>query len=346
MNHQRQGLYQNQIKWIAIIAMTLNHIAHTLIYPGLVTAEISFSLRPELAWGNRYARMWIWYEVLKDIGLMTAPIMMVFLCEGYRYTRRLVRYFLRLLVAGVVAEPGFFLMNGWGYDMMFTLAILLAVVWVLRADIRYGKVSDEQYIEMQEYALKDGDKIVYGDGNLCRNFNRVLYKCENWLRFTFSGKVIAISLLYAASLYCDWNVISVPFIVLICQAMTSDGWDKKKLGKMFLCCIAVFFLTSLGGPEEISALHVLDILGETLGVSVGFALIYFLYNGQREPVSDSDGIAEKEISALGMQAMGMSDVKRSRRFESWFNKYWFYIYYPLHIYVLVILRQLLYPIYI
>ena len=64
-------LNSNHLKLIAIIAMTIDHIAD-LLYPGM----------PNLIVPN----------ILHIIGRLTAPIMFFFICEGYHHTKNLKKY--------------------------------------------------------------------------------------------------------------------------------------------------------------------------------------------------------------------------------------------------------------
>lgn len=68
-------LTATQIKVIAIIAMTLDHIAYTFVPAGTLM-----------------------HYLLHFIGKATAPIMCFFLTEGFRYTHDKKKYFLRLWV--------------------------------------------------------------------------------------------------------------------------------------------------------------------------------------------------------------------------------------------------------
>ena len=73
----------NQIKLLAILAMTIDHIAW-LVFPGYSKAPLA--LRMHL------------------IGRMTCPIMCFFIAEGYHHTRDLNRYTLRLFVFAVISH--------------------------------------------------------------------------------------------------------------------------------------------------------------------------------------------------------------------------------------------------
>ncbi len=73
------GLFQilnsNQIKLIAIIAMTIDHIAW-LVFPGYPTEPLPV--------------------ILHIIGRLTCPIMCYFIAEGYHYTKNINKYTFRL----------------------------------------------------------------------------------------------------------------------------------------------------------------------------------------------------------------------------------------------------------
>ena len=84
------GLNSNQIKLIAIIAMTIDHLTWVL-FPG--TQQV-------------------WYVyALHMIGRLTAPIMWFFIAEGCYYTRDMKKYMMRLF--------GFAIISHFAYDFAF-----------------------------------------------------------------------------------------------------------------------------------------------------------------------------------------------------------------------------------
>lgn len=76
-------LNSNQLKLIAIIAMTTDHLTWTL-WPG-------------------YSTEW-WVLALHIIGRITAPIMWFFIAEGYHYTHDVKRYAARLFALAIVSH--------------------------------------------------------------------------------------------------------------------------------------------------------------------------------------------------------------------------------------------------
>lgn len=79
----KQTLDANAIKTIAIIAMTIDHIAW-LLFPG-------------------YARG-VLPVLLHIIGRITCPVMCYFIAEGYHYTKNIDRYTRRLFVFSVISH--------------------------------------------------------------------------------------------------------------------------------------------------------------------------------------------------------------------------------------------------
>lgn len=76
-------LNANHLKLIAILAMTVDHIAD-LLFPGFPSHPIAITLH--------------------IIGRLTAPIMWFFVCEGFHYTKNLRRYLLRMLVFAIISH--------------------------------------------------------------------------------------------------------------------------------------------------------------------------------------------------------------------------------------------------
>lgn len=80
---EKKGLNANQLKLIAIVAMTVDHLTWT-ICPG-------------------YSTVW-WVIVLHVVGRLTAPIMWFFIAEGYHYTHNVRKYAGRLFLLAVISH--------------------------------------------------------------------------------------------------------------------------------------------------------------------------------------------------------------------------------------------------
>ena len=79
----KKGLSGNSLKIIAIIAMTIDHLAW-IIFPGYDMGPVAI--------------------IMHVIGRITAPIMMFFISEGYHYTSNRKKYLARLLIFAVISH--------------------------------------------------------------------------------------------------------------------------------------------------------------------------------------------------------------------------------------------------
>lgn len=99
---------RTMIKYIAVITMTLNHIAN-------VVTELSPLLR----------------EVMLDIGYFTAVTMCYFLVEGYQHTHSKKKYAQRLFVFALISQiPYQIALERLALNMMFTLFICFLILAV------------------------------------------------------------------------------------------------------------------------------------------------------------------------------------------------------------------------
>jgi hypothetical protein len=113
----------NGLKWIAIIAMVVDHIA----WRTTLSVPLSFAMHV--------------------IGRMTIPIICFLIAEGFRHTSSRKRYALRLLVFGLIAQLPFnyywngnpFVMEfGFGEEMgnvLFGLLLGLCALWVIKSSL-------------------------------------------------------------------------------------------------------------------------------------------------------------------------------------------------------------------
>ena len=85
----KKGLNSNALKMIAIIAMTVDHLAW-LLFPGYSTDGIALSMH--------------------IIGRLTAPIMIFFIVEGFFRTSNIKKYIGRLFIFAVISHFAYALM--------------------------------------------------------------------------------------------------------------------------------------------------------------------------------------------------------------------------------------------
>ena len=108
MSTGARGLSRDAIKYIAIIAMTFNHIAFALLKEGTLL-----------------------FEIFRDIGSFTAITMCYYLVEGYQRTSSRKAYALRLLVFALLSQIPYYKALGFQQlNVMFTLLICFGILYV------------------------------------------------------------------------------------------------------------------------------------------------------------------------------------------------------------------------
>lgn len=118
-------LNSNHLKIIAIIAMTIDHLAD-LLYPGMPNIFIS--------------------NVMHIIGRLTAPIMFFFICEGYHYTKNVKNYISRLFIFALISHFAYCFAFGINFipfstgDIFNQTSIMWTLAWaVVALHILHGK---------------------------------------------------------------------------------------------------------------------------------------------------------------------------------------------------------------
>lgn len=105
-----QIINRDMLKYIAIIAMTFNHIAHTLLEPDTTM-----------------------YIIFESIGYFTAITMSYLMVEGFHYTKSRKKYICRLTVFALISQIPFALMvESWlTFNVMFSLLLSFLMMCVL-----------------------------------------------------------------------------------------------------------------------------------------------------------------------------------------------------------------------
>lgn len=101
-------LSSSALKLIALLSMTLDHIAYYCGVSGLA------------------------YEVMRSIGRIAFPVFAFLLVEGYIHTHSKQRYFLSLVVFALISQVPWWLLNrDSSLNVFFTLALGLVVLQVI-----------------------------------------------------------------------------------------------------------------------------------------------------------------------------------------------------------------------
>lgn len=126
-----KGLNSNQLKTIAIIAMTIDHLV-SVIWPG-------------------YPKSW-WILVLHIIGRLTAPTMWFLIAEGYHYTRDLKKYIGRLFLFAVISH--------FAYNFAFGIPFIpfqtsvfnqTSVIWSLAWGVVAIAIAEDKFIQLKDW---------------------------------------------------------------------------------------------------------------------------------------------------------------------------------------------------
>ncbi len=130
----RNGLNANVLKIIAIIAMTVDHIAWLGYYD--------------------YPQD-LFHALLHSFGRLTAPIMIFFVAEGYHYTHDFKKYLGRMLVMALVSHFAYCYFNCSGYDPLTNLIFnATSIIWPLSCGLILLKTWDTECLKKyQKYLI-------------------------------------------------------------------------------------------------------------------------------------------------------------------------------------------------
>ena len=127
---KRSWLTGAQFKWIAIIAMVIDHSAAVLLEPLLLNTTVTVD---NYEWLQMVSRM---YMILRYIGRFSFPAFCFLLVEGFWHTHSKAKYLRNLVLFSLVSEVFFDLaLYGdawhWGHqNVFFTLSAGLAAIWI------------------------------------------------------------------------------------------------------------------------------------------------------------------------------------------------------------------------
>lgn len=131
----KKGLNSNALKMIAIIAMTIDHIAW-LVFP-----DYPHEVLP---------------VILHIIGRLTCPIMCYFIAEGYHYTKNIRKYTCRLFVFAVISHFAYIFASAdfvdWKSFIPFYYGNILnqtSVIWPLAWGLVMLRIVNSEKIQKQ-----------------------------------------------------------------------------------------------------------------------------------------------------------------------------------------------------
>lgn len=256
-------LNRNQLKYLVIIAMLIDHLAWAFVPTDTVLAQI-----------------------MHFVGRLTGPTMAFFVVEGYIHTRNIKKYAQRLALFALVSWPAF---------VYFEFGIPAVFVSQGSERVLNGLISF--YFAPFDCMLN----IVPQFGVIYTLFLSLIalwvYDKAPWQGWC---KGVVITLLCLLSIYGDWPIFDIMFV--LCLFKFRDE-PKKKWGAF---CLAggVMLFVFMGG---LSGEFVWKENICQLGIFIVPILLQFGYNGE-------------------------SGSKKP------FHKWFFYIFYPLHLLILGIIK--------
>lgn len=114
---KNSGITGSELKYVAILAMLIDHIAWAFVPQDTLAAQLMHAL-----------------------GRITAPVMCFFISEGYHYTKSLKKYISRMCIFALISHFAFnyyqtgSLLHGDMESVIATLTLSLVAVWVVNND--------------------------------------------------------------------------------------------------------------------------------------------------------------------------------------------------------------------
>ena len=179
---------REQIKLTAIAAMSVNHLAISLVPPDSMI-----------------------YIIMTDIGYLTAVTMCYILVEGYYHTRSKTAYMQRLGVSAIASQVPYMLALGFRQlNMLFALFICYVVIWVMdKVKQRLLKIPAVIVLFCCSFFCDWAFKAV-----LFTVFFDLTYRAKQSLVIPFSAAFFVqfcLSLYEYQQAYSDWQTLLLSF---------------------------------------------------------------------------------------------------------------------------------------
>lgn len=300
-NVSKKGLSANQLKWIAIICMLIDHFTWVFIPTSTVLAQ-----------------------VLHIIGRTTAPIMFFFIAEGYEKTSNFNKYALRLALFGLVSFVPYMLAF---YNRVFypnpNILLLIAVIFGVFYDFKPTPFGYARSIVCGIALIPIARLSFLQPSYLNMGVIYTLLLGLIAIRVTKSSlhigiKVPIILFIIYMTQYGDWPVVGVLYILIF--SLNYGNYKKQLfwytlnffvLVYYFVLCYDAGFITNNFNLVSFIAGARWKIFH--IGVFIPIILLYF-YNGKR------------------------SNNENQTNLQKNINKWAFYIIYPAHLILLYILK--------
>lgn len=295
----KKGLSANQLKWIAIVCMLIDHFTWVFIPTSTILAQ-----------------------VLHIIGRVTGPIMFFFIAEGYEKTSNFYRYAIRLGLFAIVSAPLYMIVFYGGIyvpNLNFLLVLLVFGIGFYKNKFNllgFARILISGLLLIPVSLLSFEQDVWLNLGVIFTLFLGLIAIHITKLKLHIFIKIPLIIYVIWLTQYGDWMIVGVIYILIF---SLNYGNYKKQLFWYclnFLTLIYVFVLNfnlSLGdyGLRHFLIVNKWNVFH--IGVFIPIILLYF-YNGKRTN-NENQTELQKNI-----------------------NKWGFYVIYPAHLLILCILK--------
>lgn len=295
---ENNGLSANQLKWIAIICMLIDHFAWVFVPTQSITGFI-----------------------MHTIGRTTAPIMFFFVAEGYEKTSNVYKYALRLGIFAIISAP-LYMLTFYGEiyppNLNFLLVILVFVIGFYKNKlglIGLARILISGLLFIPVSILSFKQDIWMNLGVIYTLFLGLIAIHITKSKLHILIKIPLILYVIWLTQYGDWMIVGVIFILIF---SLNYGNYKKQLFWYTINFIPLMYLFGFDWRSfDINNLrHFLSVNKWNyfqIGVFIPIILLYF-YNGKR------------------------SNNPKQTELQKNINKWGFYIIYPAHLLILYILQ--------
>ncbi len=339
---RKRGISGSTLKMVAVLVMLLDHIAavvlsRVIVGSGYIPARLTGGA-VYAEWVSVYKRLFQCYMIMRAIGRMGFPIFCFLLVEGFQKTRSVKKYGLRLLIFAVISEIPFNLaltgkVSATGYQNVFmTLFLGFFALGV------YGFFESCMGTDKLERVPRVIWRLLLGTGTVLPAIYfgiwlaTQIFETNRPVRDYLNGTV-AFPLKFIV--VCVAVCVALGVFYWLCRTYyekDEEGRDRVRVLSVdltvlvLLMCLADFLRTDYGGSGvlTITAMYVfrrnrMEEVTRARSMAVGCAVLAFM------DVSEV-------FAFFALIPVAFYSGKRGLKI-----KYFFYVFYPVHLLLLYLI---------
>ena len=341
-----KGFSANFIKILAVISMTIDHIGAALLEPLIIKRGFYEALVSEEAsdiWFGNFLNAFLYYSdmIFRRIGRLAFPLFCFLMAEGFFYTKSRKKYLVRLFIFSLISEIPFDLaFNGRAFDRDYQNVILTFFISFLALCLK-ELLRKKCYKGVFPLILKEFSFFLFGfsfffvlltsEAGLC--IIDVFFPREGLMAFMRNLSLFNFEFTFFNERYFVFSSISGLFSLIILNLYLMNK-DRDKTVSEAIGWIPVYiavFLTYFLSTDY-------SVIGPLV------LLIFYLYKLQtpkkKERAMTVSVIFLSVYSFLEFYAFfDILPVKAYNSKKGRGHKYFFYIYYPLHLLILYLIAR-------